>query len=471
MDFSWTILIDFGIISFALLLATGIRSRFGFFQKFLIPNALTAGFLLLAFYNTLGPRLGRNFDALGEIVFHLFNIAFIAFALRKPDKEKRPGKPVAGMVVGILSQYAIQAFLGFGITMILIATILPDLFPSFGLLLPMGFALGPGKAFAIAKPWEALGFDGAGSVGLTFGAIGFLWASLGGFFLVNYGLKHGWLKKSHAKGLENRKSQTGILVNGKKLPVGSYLTTETEAIDTMSFNVAVVFAVYLITYLFLKLLTYLLSFIGPAGMELANSFWGITFIFGSLWAIIVRNFMEKTGSGHILESGTLTRFGSGAVDLVVATSIGAISIAIVIQYWVPILILSILGGVIALICIPWMCSRMFDEYQFHKTLIVYGCSTGTLHTGLVLLRVIDPDFDTPTISDYIGASAIVFFFAIPLILMIQLPVSAYTQNNPVFLWVTLGICSVYVVGIFFAYLLVAGKKRFEKKSRIWRPED
>ena len=42
MNFSWTLFIDLGLIAFALLIATVIRAKVPFFQKYLIPNAITA---------------------------------------------------------------------------------------------------------------------------------------------------------------------------------------------------------------------------------------------------------------------------------------------------------------------------------------------------------------------------------------------------------------------------------------------
>ena len=60
MNFEWSYFLDIGIISIALLLATLIRSKIKFFQRFLIPNALTAGLILLPFYNFVGPHLGLS---------------------------------------------------------------------------------------------------------------------------------------------------------------------------------------------------------------------------------------------------------------------------------------------------------------------------------------------------------------------------------------------------------------------------
>jgi Na+/glutamate symporter len=42
MNFSWKFVIDAGVISVAILIASIIRAKVPFFQKFLIPNALTS---------------------------------------------------------------------------------------------------------------------------------------------------------------------------------------------------------------------------------------------------------------------------------------------------------------------------------------------------------------------------------------------------------------------------------------------
>ena len=162
MDFNWTFFIDLGLISSALLLASLIRAKVRFFQKYLIPNALTAGFILLPVYNYVLPKIGLGMNGLGELVYHLLNISFIAMTLRKaPPKENKGSGSIFGTTVGILSQYAIQALSGLLLTFLFIRTIAPDLFPAFGFFLPLGFALGPGQAFAIGQGWEPFGFKGA----------------------------------------------------------------------------------------------------------------------------------------------------------------------------------------------------------------------------------------------------------------------------------------------------------------------
>ena len=67
------------------------------------------------------------------------------------------------------------------------------------MLLPLGFAQGPGQAFSIGTSWEELGFANGGNIGLAIATIGFLWAIFFGIPLLNV-----LVRKKKAWGLEDR---------------------------------------------------------------------------------------------------------------------------------------------------------------------------------------------------------------------------------------------------------------------------
>lgn len=189
MNFQWNFFIDFGILSLGLLMASFLRYKIRFLQKYLIPNSLTAGFMILIFYNIFANKNVISADNLGTIVYHFLSISFIAMTLKESPKRKTGGPALFSNSVALIFQYATQAIIGLLLTILFIKTLYPELFPAFGFFVPLGFSQGPGQAFAIGKNWETMGFDGAGSVGLTFAAIGFLYACFGGVWLINYGIK------------------------------------------------------------------------------------------------------------------------------------------------------------------------------------------------------------------------------------------------------------------------------------------
>jgi len=469
MGFSWQIFVDLGLISFALLLATLIRSKVPFFQKFLIPNSLTAGFILLPVYNFLAPYLGLGTSGLENLVYHLLSISFISMSLRK-SPGKGAGRRIFSTSVAIISQYTLQAIVGFGLTFLFIVTILPRLFPSFGFFIPLGFALGPGQAFAIGTGWEAprFGFTGAGSVGLTFAALGFLWACFGGVFLINLGIRRGWMDKDQIERFHRKGARVGVLDAKAEKPVGSRLTTETEAIDTLSYNLGVVLGVYLLSYLLLKGLTALLSLAGQMGMDLAVNLWGISFVFAAMTALGVRKVLSLLKVDFTLDNGSLNRICGVSVDLMVTGSIAAISLVVVSQYWLPILVMGSVGGLVAVFGLLALTSRMFDDHQFYRAMMIYGACTGTLTTGLALLRVLDPDFETPVAADYMYASGLTFLLVIPMILMINFPAYGHSTGNTFWYWLTVAILGTYLLFALVSYTLLSRGRAFKNSFLFYR---
>jgi ESS family glutamate:Na+ symporter len=261
--------------------------------------------------------------------------------------------------------------------------------------------------------------------------------------------------------------KTGIYPKGSPLPEGSKLTTETEAIDSMTINIVFVAVIYLATFLFLKLLTFLLAFAGDLGNQLAVNLWGLSFIFAAIMAIAAKGIIKVLKVDHVLDNGSLTRISGMSVDLMVAGAIGAISLVVVSQYWLPIVIMCAVGGIVTIVTVPWICSRLFRDHKFHRTLIVYGACTGTMPTGLALLRVIDPEFATPAASDYMFSSGITFVLAIPFILAINLPAYARTTGNMAFFWAAVGVSGAYLLVVIILYAILSRKRAIARPSSIW----
>lgn len=466
MDFSY--IIHFGMISLALLLGSILRSKVRLFQKYLLPSSIIGGFLLLLYYNFIAPLFGMNADFLGEIVYHLLNVSFIAMMLRPEDdiKEKLTARRLGQNVVATVAQYGLQVTFGLLATAVLIATVMPDLFPAIGLTLPLGFELGPGQAYSMTLPWENMGFEGATSVGLTVAAIGFLVGSIGGVILINLGISHGWVSKEAAEKIRSKAVQTGFVLK-KDRKVGAMNTTDGESIDSFTYHVCLIFVTYLISWAFLWGITYLLHLIGPLGDSLAESLWGINFVFSSLIASVVKLFMKKVKVDHTVDSKTMNRINGFAVDLTIVSSLGAISLVAISSYWLPIIVLAIVGILITALVLPYYCSRLFDDNQFYRMLVLYGSATGTLPTGLSLLRVVDPDFETPAARDFTYASGVVFFLVIPIILCVNLPALSYVNNKPILFWAMVGLALLYTLICLVFYIKLSNGRAFSKNDRLF----
>ena len=432
MNIPWALPIDLGILSVALLVATCLRARVGLLQRFLIPNALVAGFILLPIYN-LAPALpGIDSTRLGELTYHLLGIVFATLALRPPAsagaRVAARSRRSAALAITILSQYVLQGIVGVCLAMLLMASIMPQLFPAFGLLLPLGFALGPGQAYAIGESWRAVGIEGAGSIGLTFAALGYLFACFGGVTLIHIARRKRRIDLRTGDVRMRRALARGLYAPDDHRPSGARLTTAGEAIESLTFHMALILGVYLLCFLLLRALTGALVQLGPAGLRLANNLWGIHFIFASLTGLAVRHGLRVLGLTHLFDVPTFTRISGLAVDYMTCAAIAAISFVVVWTYWLPIVIIAAAGSVTALVAIPRLTRLLFRDHYFPRLLIVYGVSTGTLATGLALLRMIDPHFDTPVVEEFNYAAGLTFLLAIPFILAFDLPLRDSVKN-------------------------------------------
>ena len=152
------IVLDFSFMSVFLIAGTVFR-RYGlFFQKYLVPNNLIAGFLGLILGTQILNIIPISEERMGLYVYHLLALTFVSIGLH--GEKNSWGKGPLSFSLSMLSIYIIQGIIGLLVCFVFIYTVRPDLFAGLGLLLPMGFGMGPGQAFTIGADWEKFGFEG-----------------------------------------------------------------------------------------------------------------------------------------------------------------------------------------------------------------------------------------------------------------------------------------------------------------------
>jgi len=462
MTIPWTFFLHFGIISSALLLATLLRSRIFFFQKYLIPNSLTAGFMLLVFYNYFGPRFGLFGDDLGTFVYHLLNISFVAMSLRR-SPQKGTLKRASSTAIGIISMFAVQSAIGLGIGAIFIVTFYPELFPSFGFLLPLGFAQGPGQAYSIGVSWEELGFLNGGNIGLSIATIGFLWAILFGIPLINI-----LIRKKKAWGLEDREK----LINLKSNDMEEKHTENIPRkmfIDSLTVQVILIGVVYLVTYFTLRGISFALAPLGEYGYTVAQLLWGFHFVIGTMFAIIVRiilNALRRKNWLHINypDNYILQRISAGSFDFMIVSAIAALSLSTFKANWLPIILVTSIGGIFTIIYTVFLCRRIYTNYIIEHVAGLYGQFTGTITTSMALLREIDPDSESNVPENLVIGGAVALPLGIPLMFILGLAVTGYSAGKPVFYFYAMGIFTLYLAGV-LTYLLLKNKRKRQQDNQ------
>jgi ESS family glutamate:Na+ symporter len=456
MDFSadntelWNTVIQAGIIAGILLGANVLRRKVSFVKKALIPTSVLGGFLLL-FIRTSGFVLVSG-ELLEMITYHGIAIGFIALSLRTL-KNDGAADSLAGLKSGalIVSCYVLQGIMGLVITLILFATVMPGLFTAAGILLPMGYGQGPGQANNIGASYEALGFVGGHSFALSLAAAGFLSACIVGFIYLNI-LQHKKLIVREGSSDISGSVMTEIFQDEKEIPLS-------ESVDKLSIQVALILLVYILSYLLIRGLSCLVSFLGPDVERTVSSLlWGFNFIFGSIIAMLLRFVLTRLRRAGIMthqyqNNYLLSRISGLAFDIMIIGGIAIIEINDLRGLWVPFLLMAVAGALGTLFYLRWICKRIYPDYYLEGLLSMYGMMTGTISSGVLLLREIDANYRTPAANNLVSGSAFAVLFGVPL-----LALSGIAPNSPLMSVIVLGLLVVYMA-LLLLFLFKARKSR------------
>ena len=446
---AWTLDITFGdfitdfvFLSVLFLIATLLRRYVPFLQHFLVPNNVVAGILGFIFASIISIPFFEDISSrMGTYVYHLLALTFIAVGLSQ--HKQNFGKAPALTGITLVAVYMIQGLIGLGITFGLIYTIMPDLFPSFGLLMPLSFGMGPGISYSIAMNWEQYGFTDGAITGLTISAVGFIIAYVPGIIILRRGIRKGLANFIDKDADVSEELKKGIITRKSRKPIAGHLTTSVEAIEPLTLHLSFIGLSYAITYLILKLVELLLFSVG-AGTEI-STIWSFHFIFATVAAILLRNVIDNTNISHLVDSGLMTRLANFFMDFMVAASITAISFAVIQHYIVPILIMSVVAATATYFFIKWATYKFFSDYYFERFVSLFGDMTGTIQSSLVLLRVLDPSFKSRAGIDLVYGSGFALFIGFPLLLLINAPMNFFDD---------LIIGNWYVMLSLFLYLIL-----------------
>lgn len=458
MDYSaantvlWDMVVQFGIISCSILAANMLRKKISFFRKLLMPTTVIAGFILLILRSV--GILQMNTEMLEIITYHGIALGFIAMSLRTQSKDDKAVGTLTFAKSGalIVSTYLVQAIVGVLICLALAYTFMPTLFKAAGILLPMGYGQGPGQANNIGGTYESLGFAGGRSFGMSLAATGYLCACFVGVVFLNLLVKKRKVtRKAHQELVESVSVDT--FQETTELPLN-------ESLDRLSIQVILVLLCYFGTFLLTKGITMAMSMISPGlGNTVNGLLWGFNFIIGSLVAVIMKTMLRKLKNKNIIEyqyqnNYLLNRISGFAFDLMIVAGIASINFNDLSGLWIPFLTLAIVGAAATWFYLKFMCKKIYGDYYYEGLMSMYGMLTGTISSGVLLLREIDPEYKTPAANNMVVGSSFGIAFGFPVLILVGL-----APKSDMMLYIVLASCFVYL-GALLIFIL----KRFGKKS-------
>ena len=459
MDFSaanvalWSPIVQTSIIAGLILLANVIRRKIPFVRKSMMPTAVLAGFILLMLRTAGFVKMDTEF--LEVITYHAIALGFIALSLREPEKASaehhlHPSKNGALIV----TTYLVQALVGLGISLFVAYTVKPDFFKAAGILLPMAYGQGPGQANNVGTTYESLGMAGGRSFGLSLAATGYLVACIVGVVFMNILNRRGMITR-HQKRQDVSGSVTiDTFQDENEIPIS-------ESIDKFSIQAALVALLYGLTYLLIASITKGLAAVAPGLASMAgNLLWGFNFIIGSMIAMICRGVIKALRKTKLMNrqyqnNYLLSRLSGLAFDYMTVAGIASINMDDLSGLWLPFILMAVLGAIATFTYLLAMCKRMYPGYVYEGFLSMFGMLTGTISSGVLLLREVDPDLRTPASDNLITGSSFGIIFAMPILLIIS-----YAAQSTLTCWLSVLFIVVYLVALLLFILRTGhlGKK-------------
>ena len=459
MDFSaanvglWNVVVQLGIIAATVLAANALRRNFKPVRNSLMPTAVLGGFLLLVL-RSLGI-LNMELELLEMITYHGIALGFIAMTLRVPELTAMEEK---GRWIGIrsgsliVSTYLVQGIMGLLITIGVGYTFMPNFFKAAGILLPMGFGQGPGQANNVGTIYENLGMVGGRSFALAIAASGFLWACIAGVIYLNILKRKNLIQRNGHEEISGSVTIDMFEQKGE-IPVS-------ESVDRLSVQVALVLLVYLGTYLTTWGLTSGIDGISPALGNTVNSLlWGFNFIVGSLLAMLLRLVLRKLKNKSIMtrqyqNNYLLSRFTGLAFDVMIVAGIASIEIGDLSGNWLVFLLMGLAGGLGTFFYMKWITGILYPDYYYEGFVSMYGMMTGTVSSGILLLREIDPGLKTPAANNMVTGSCSAIVFALPMLILIGM-----APKSTTLLFAVLGMMIIYLIGLLLVTLKLGAKEK------------
>lgn len=460
MDYSsdnlqlWGFLIQLGIIAIILMFSHFLRRKLRFIEKTLIPTAVLGGFILL--FIKMSGIIYIDSTILEYITYHGIAVGFIAMTLQVTKKgASNRTSAVVGARSGalIVATYLIQGFFGLLITIGLVFTIMPELFPAAGIILPMGFGQGPGQANNVGSMYEALGFSGGRSFGLSIAAAGYLCACLVGVIYANIIIRNKKDKTKKDYEIISGSVTTEIFEDENEVPVS-------ESVDRLSIQLALVIIVYFMGFLLTMGIVKLLDTLAPGVSDMISPIlWGFNFIIGSLMAMIVKVILKGLKKSKVMKrqyqnNYLLSRISGLAFDLMIVCGVASIDFKEISGLWLPFILMAVTGAIITLIYVRFLCNRVYPEYKDEAFMAMFGNLTGTISSGILLLREFDPELKTPAANNLIVGSSFAIAFGFPMLILISL-----AARSLQFSIITLGLIFVYLIILTVFVLRFKGKKK------------
>jgi ESS family glutamate:Na+ symporter len=383
-----------------LLLAIGkfLRVKVKFIQRIYLPSAVIGGIIGLILVQISGSRLDNWTVGWTSLPGFLINIVFASLFLGAaiPSLSVIWDRAAPQLAYGQIVAWG-QWVVGLGFVMILLGSLfkIPDLF---GAALPIGFEGGHGTAGGLRDTFIQLGWNEGSDFSLASATAGIISAIITGVALINWAAKKGYV--NNLKQLDDMTAEElAGLYPIEKRPSAGQQTVSADSIDSVALHLAIIGIAIFIGYSIKVILMAIENqFFGDAEVKLFAGF--PLFPLCMIGGLIVQLLISRNARISPVDHKLMQRLGGTALDFLVVAAITTIRIEVIAKGIVPFTII-IIGGILwNIFCVRVLARRMLPNYWFERAIAEMGKSMGVTATGLLLLRIVDPEQETEAASAF-----------------------------------------------------------------------
>jgi ESS family glutamate:Na+ symporter len=386
------------LISFVvlcLLLGAGhvLRSHIKLLQKLYLPSCVVAGilgFIIIQLFAAVdsgsGNIHGINLALAGwsapwnKLPGFLINIVFACLFLgvKLPDFStvcKRAGPQLAYGQIVAWGQYVV----GLGLWV-------------FAGVLPVGFEGGHGTAAGLAETFAQHNWPAGKDFALASATLGITSAIIVGMILVNWAIRNGFTRT--IKDQPNQPLDLTGTIPPRRRPIAGRLTVTSDVIESLSLHIVIVGIAVGLGYLAKQGLISIESHVGYLARHKFLSSFPI-FPLCMLGGLVVQVLEQRFDKNRLIDSGLIRRIQNSSLDFLVVAAVATIKLDLILAGLAPLLLLAAAGIAWNVFCVMYLARRVLPDAWFERAIAEMGQSMGVTATGLLLLRVVDPDYETP----------------------------------------------------------------------------
>lgn len=355
-------------------------------QRYFIPSSLIGGVLLLLLgHQVLALIPGEVSAWLSALPALLINVVFASMFIGRKRPTVKQVWRTAGPMIAFGNVIAWGMYI---VGILLVLLVLAPLFGApniYGALLEISFSGGHGTAAGLAPTLAGLGHPEATNMALGLATISIITAVISGIAIINiYNRRIGRIIDRAGMKVQ----QAHMMRRGYDLTRFGR-TLETRPRDVIS-SVLFIGSAIFVGWLMLKGLVWCEAALLSPHTDIRVFAYLPLFPLTMFGGLIVQGVIERFRLEKFVRLNTIKTLSAIALDLLIITAIGTISLSIIGSNFTTFILLAIAGAVWILTALFVLAPRFFHKHWFEHGLTDVGQAMGMTATGLLLNRLVDP---------------------------------------------------------------------------------